>query len=878
MRHDSELIFEKASQAIRGTEPDTEQMTASARRVAERLGMDLTSSFEVKGIDNCADLQRSLASYSAGTLPADRSVLIQAHLHGCGECHSANVAGPGRAALDWSAPKLVGTQSWNFRAFRWALAPALAVLMLTFFVYRMFWQVPPGVRAEVESIDGSAYRISDAGDVRLAPGDRLNEGEHVRTSGGAHAVFRLSDGSTVEVDERSVLAVGARGRNLTVAVDDGAVIVQAAKRSSGHLYVKTPDCRVAVTGTIFSVNAGIKGSRVAVLEGTVHVNHAGVDTLIHAGDQITTSANLSPEPVDEQIAWSHDLDKYLPLLAQFSALQHRIDQIPAPHLRYTSDLLGRVPANTLLYVSIPNLGGFLSEANDIFHEQLKQSTALQQWWDAGSRNSAELDALVEKLHQVSEYLGDEVVIVGVQEPADPKPNSGFAIVADVQKSGLADVLRQQLPLSGGAPSLIVFDEASLAAAPVSSGAQYGQYALVRQHEAVFSNSISMLKQMNAQLNGSASGFATGEFGQEISAAYSRGAGVILAADLHRMMHTGGDAGDGSLRKQRALESSGIDGVRYLMAEHRERNGLPENHVDLQFAGRRQGAASWLAPPAPIGSLDFVTPNASVAVAFLSKDPASIADDIMKMATQGKQTGDASNGGDWSEAEAKLHIDVRNDIAANLGGDFLLSIDGAVLPTPAWKAVIEVRNAGQLEKTLERLAEAVRSEGNSAYRIVIESSQMNEQVFYAMRDLTSGATVVHYTFADGYMILAPDRALLIQALHTHASGDSLVHSAAFKALLPKDENANYSAIAYQNIGPVLTPLLSHLSGEAAQALNQLAADGRPTAICAWGKDSNIEVASDSHLFGFDLLAIGALIHPENRQAQPGNRESAASVQE
>ena len=37
------------------------------------------------------------------------------------------------------------------------------------------------------------------------------------------------------------------------------------KRTSGHLYVKTPDCRVAVTGTVFSVDSGMKGSRVAVL-------------------------------------------------------------------------------------------------------------------------------------------------------------------------------------------------------------------------------------------------------------------------------------------------------------------------------------------------------------------------------------------------------------------------------------------------------------------------------------------------------------------------------------------------------------------------------------------------------------------------------------
>ena len=186
---------------------------------------------------------------------------------------------------------------------------------------------------------------------------------------------------------------------MTVAVDNGAVLVQAAKRTSGHLYVKTPDCRVAVTGTVFSVNAGIKGSRVAVLEGTVHVTHAGIETLMHAGDQISTTENLSSEPVDQQIAWSRDLDKYLPLLAQFSTLQHRIDQIPTPQLRYTSDLLGRVPANTLLYVSIPNLGNFLSEANNIFHDQLKQSPALQQWWENGAHhNTAELDALVNQLH------------------------------------------------------------------------------------------------------------------------------------------------------------------------------------------------------------------------------------------------------------------------------------------------------------------------------------------------------------------------------------------------------------------------------------------------------------------------------------------------
>jgi hypothetical protein len=867
MRHDSESLLETAIHAIHAAEPDATQVFTSTKRVADRLGIDSTCSLNLSvssTIESCADVQHLLGSYRAGTMSDARTLLIRGHLRDCGECHRFYAAGLGRAGLDWSAPQPARALSWNFRALRWALAPTLAVLALTFFLYRAFWQIPPGVRAEVESIDGSASRISDTGDAPISAGDQLNEGDHLRTSGGARAMLRLSDGSTVEVNERSVLSVRARGRNMTVAVDNGAVIVQAAKRTSGHLYVKTPDCRVAVTGTVFSVNAGIKGSRVAVLEGTVHVTHAGTETLMHVGDQVSTNENLRSEPVAQQIAWSRDLGKYLPLLAQFSTLQHRIDQIPTPQLRYTSDLLGRVPANTLLYVSIPNLGNFLSEANNIFHDQLKQSPALQQWWENGAHhNTEELDALVNQLHQVSEYLGDEVVVVGVQQPDSPRSNPGFAIVADLQKSGLDDVLKSS------APAITVFDEASLATASASTQDRPGLFALIRQHEAVFSSSVTVLKQMNAQLNGNASGFATGDFGQQIAAAYSRGSGIILAADLHQMLHAASERGHDNPRSQNALQSSGIDGVSYLIAEHREQNGQPENHVNLQFAGTRQGAASWLAGPAPIGSLEFVTPNAAIAVAFLSKDPAAIADDMMKMA----QSSGASGSSGWSEAEAKLQISVRNDLAANLGGDFLISLDGAVLPTPAWKAVVEVRNAEQLEKTLERLTETVRNQsgGNHAHDIAIQSNQSNDQTFYSINNVATGATVMQYTFADGFMIMAPDRALLMQALHAHASGNSLARSAAFKALLPKDENANYSAVAYQNVGPALTPLLSQLSGESAQALTQLAADGRPTAICAWGKDHHIEAASNTRLFGVDLLALEALIHP-------GNKQSAGSVRE
>ena len=114
-----------------------------------------------------------------------------------------------------------------------------------------------------------------------------------------------------------------------------------------------------------------------------------------------------------------------------------------------------------------------------------------------------------------------------------------------------------------------------------------------------------------------------------------------------------------------------------------------------------------------------------------------------------------------------------------------------------------------------------------------------------------------------MVIAPTRALLIEAIKAHTSGNSLGRSAGFRALLPKDENENYSAVAYQNLSPVLTPLLSQFSGESADAIRKLAADSRPTALCAFGQESRIEVASDSRLFGFDFITLGALLDSRNK---------------
>src|SRR6185437_7296046 len=427
MNSNSKTLLDQAVNALRNDVPSAAETAASADRGAQALGIENRHADIMGAIQNCEGVHMLIDAYRAGTLPEARAMLIKAHLADCGACLRTYRK---TAKLDWTAAAIATGAKRRPRVWGWAAATACVLAVASLFVYRAYWQIPPGVRAEVVSIDGSAYVTANGADRQLATGAKIGDGELVRTTGNSRAVLRLSDGSTLEMNQRSRLGIGARGRNMTVALNQGAVIVQAAHRTSGHLYVKTPDCRVAVVGTIFSVDAGLKGSRVAVLQGAVHVAHAGVDSMLNPGDQLTTSDNLSPQTLAEQFSWSPERAKYVGLMAQLALVEHKIAQLPFPEPRYTSDLLPRVPVNTRLYVSIPNLGEFLSQANSIFKDQLSKRPELPQWWLHGQpEHQNELNDFVAKVHDVSQYLGDEIVMIGVQDGDTP---SG-AVLADVQK-------------------------------------------------------------------------------------------------------------------------------------------------------------------------------------------------------------------------------------------------------------------------------------------------------------------------------------------------------------------------------------------------------------------------------------------------------------
>src|SRR6476469_7588202 len=314
--------LDHALNAMRAEQPDHETMNAAGERVWQRVSQEAAfpSTAQVVSIRGCEDVRALLPQYRAGQLASARALLVESHLHECAVCRRE--AESGQRERGMLAPWKHELPQVRNTGFRWVAAAAAIVIfaVATYFVQNKFFSGPQGMRARVESLNGVLSRVGYNGDQPLKVGDEVTEGQRVRTGGGSHAMLRLRDGSLVEMNERAEFGVSMGRKDTTVQLERGNIIIQAAKRTSGHLYVAARDCRVSVTGTVFSVNAGMKGSRVSVIEGEVRVAEAGAEKVLHPGEQLSTNVSLGAVPVRQEIAWSQDLDKHLALLAEFAKL------------------------------------------------------------------------------------------------------------------------------------------------------------------------------------------------------------------------------------------------------------------------------------------------------------------------------------------------------------------------------------------------------------------------------------------------------------------------------------------------------------------------------------------------------------------------------
>ena len=791
-------LLEQAIAEIRGEAVDPTVIEAAAGRVQARLAQHTT-------LHTCADFQALIPDYRAGKLSPARALLLKDHTHECVACYKALKSRP-QGAIQHPAPS---TQHPLF--FRWAIAAALVVAAgLT--VWGFGDRLRPaysGPEAVIESADGLIYRVSDSGTAPLIRGAAVPAGADIRTARDSHAILRLRDGSHVEMRERSGLSVSERGHDMTIGLDRGAIIVQAAKRRTGHLYVSTRDCRVAVTGTVFSVNSGLKGSRVTVIEGTVLVAQNRHESVLHAGDQTSTSSAMGATPVPLEISWSQNSGAYIAMLNAVTALNVKLDQDHFPALRYSSTLLTMAPAGTVVYASIPNLSQALTEVQQVFVPKIQQNPTLSQWWQQNH-----LDQVIADMSTMSGYLGNEMVVAASLNssghPGQP------VIMAELKQPGFEAFAQAEVAkLASGANAQklrIVTDPSAIGAIP------QGQCVLlILPHLVALSPDAAALEQI---VGGAPSTFATTQFGSQIAAAYGSGVGLLFAADVQAM----------------APASHGhAPNVQYFMVQQTGNGGAPETRAALIFNGQRTGVASWLAAPAPLGALDFISPQATLAWAAAVKQPTAIIDEIMTM-----QQANPAFAQHLAEIQALLGVDLRNDLAAALGGEVAMAQDGPLLPLPSWKIVVEVYDPVKLQSTIEKLLAAANVPG-----LQLQQSTANGRTYYTLSSQSAMPfSQFCYTYTDGYLLAGSSQALLDTAIQNRASGYTLPRSATFTALIPHDQYANFSAAVYYNAS-TLSPLLEQLGKQ--PAVQELAANLKPTLIAAYGENDRITFATSGSLF-------------------------------
>jgi len=763
--------LERAVVEIREEAIDPAVVEAAVARVWARLA----DTAHPAHIRDCAGFQALLPEYRAGRLSEARTLLVKDHLHACVACRRAFEG----KVVELAAPPAVRRPIPIYAR----LAMAAAVLAAAGVgVWIAVDRLGTGTtRPRVESVSGNLYEITDAGILPMAAGQDLPDGVEIRTAKDSFAVLRLRDGSRVELRERSDFSASESGRDLSLRLGRGSVIVEAAKRRSGHLYVNTADCRVAVTGTVFGVNAGMKGSRILVIQGEVHVAQENQEKVLRPGEEAVTGPSLEPGPARDD--FSRDLDRL-------------VRGLPPAAVPRISPLLARAPASTIFFMSIPRGGGFLDQSQEMLRRKMAQNPELRQ---AMAGRLPEMDSVLVKLRTARAYLGNEIAILAFAGP-DGKERGPVFLTAPADP-GLADILRKEL-----GPSAVVVSRPGLVA---------------------FSPERGVMDAFAPALDAAPNAFQSSPCFQRIAESQLVRISLVACANLDR-------------------QAPG--GMRYLTAELMIAGSPSESRATIGFAGPRTGIAGWLAAPAPMGSLDYVSPEASFVAAFAVNDPAAVVDDLLGLFHR-------------APASEMAPEELRQEAAA-LGGEFALALDGPVFPVPSWKLAIEVYDPARFQAAIQKQVEIYNRETVKSGGKPLRTSQetVSGRVYYMIAGADPNPlTEVHYTYASGYAIAGPSRAVVNNALQVKSAGTSITRSAKFIAVTPRDRYMNFSALIYQNLGTTLAPLagllgaLGNMRGGPPGGMPDLS-NIQPSFVAAYGEPDRITIAATGTPLGIGPAAL------------------------
>ena len=841
-------FLDRVAGEIHASKLDDEAVTAATDRVWNAIHAEFSVDTPLR---SCADVQELLPAFVADELSEGKALLVGDHTRECVPCRRVLMelrSGGGRVSV--STSPVSTTRSFP----TWLKVAAALLVMVGAGSMAMItggnFLAEKNLEAQVASIDGSLQLVTDQQTTDLAEGDTIRAKQRVRTAKDTGAFLRLADGSMVEMAPRSELALRGSRRGTTIELGRGNIIVHAAKQGRGRLAVRTNECEVAVKGTIFSVNHGLKGSRVSVIEGEVEVRYGHNHSFLLPGEQVTTDDRLRTVAISDEIAWSVNAEEHRALLAELTQLQHEVVKavdIAAP--RTSTRLLDLAPADTVVYVAMPNLTEGLGAARQVFSSRLADSEVLRDWWQreiVAKNIDTQIEESLDQLQFLGEAVGDEVVVTLGSSGLAGEGNPLFLAELEDPR-GFRTLLEEHLANQpGGAPPVQLLDDPG---EPVTEGVEL--LIWVADDLVVAARTADLIQGVAARLDGSShSTFAGTELHQQLSDRYASGVEWLFGLDLQSLFDEA--TGETSPEQVAMMERFGLFNATTMVFErHRDEIGSKID-AEVRFSGSRRGVAAWLAEPAPLSTLDFVSQDAYLVSAAAAKDGVELFDELLGMvATVGP---DALT--EFESFQTEIGIDLRDDLAVAIGGEGTFAVDGPILPIPTWKLILEVYDPATLEHTIGEFIQRANIEliANGVEPITVETQSVNGRTLTTLRHPSSPIAFT-YTMTDGFMVAGSNRWAVNQAIAVRNSGMGLAQSAVFRTLLPDNGFTDCSALIYRNLSPIIGVLPQGAMGEQLGRYETLLKESAaPGLFCAYGLEDRILISGS----GPSLVGLASLL--------------------
>lgn len=805
----SEDRLDKALEAIRNESVNDKELADTHDRVWKKL--------EAPGEALCAEFRTQLHDYQELRLDDNRRLLMEDHLSRCSQC---------RAKL----AELKGEKHSNVipmrRTSRWpryaTYIAAAALVLVAIYLGRSSIDtlLAPGPRATVASVSGQLFLLPEG---TLKPGSDIGEGEVVRTGPGSHAILRLADGSTVEVNERSELSVHVAWSGKVISLDRGDIIVQAAKQHRGYLQVRTRDSLASVKGTVFAVSSGISGTVVSVIEGSVAVAQPGSEVLLSPGEQAASNPALASS-AKEAVAWSPEAETYLGILASVAKLEKQIAELPSPMLRTQSRLIQYLPPNTVIYGAIPNLGDTITQTMGLVEQQSAENPAFGQWWNSAPGQN--LKQLMESIQTVTYLFGDEIVFA--QSMITPGSNDTAPVILAEIQPGKRDELANALDMLG---------------------AKMGQASLpyhLTDTLMVFSDSEAHLQWMLANLGQGAST----PFADSVAAHYQYGVGWLFGMDMDAILSISGS------------EFLGEQQIKNLFLERRDVQGAEENEVSITFKGPRMGMASFLANSGSGGAAEYISSDALAAGYISTREPRQIFEELTSLIARF----DPSALDNLAQAEAALGVNLADDFAASIGTESAWSLESFSTTGPVWVLTTLVHDPSTLETFFDRLVDGCNAEAvrNGRTQPLSLQQEVVDGRTWTTIEFAQTPLSITWTYDNGYMVAGSDRGAVLRAIATRSGGSPLIWSTAFKQQLSPSVGLHPSGFVWLNPKGAFQSLAALIPNPTIQSL---VAERDPILVVFSATTEQIRAVSRTRLSGLimDMMLLQGL-----NQAKAGSQ--------